>query len=265
MPVLHTGSAVNEEGPAVRKAMVVMVGIIAGLGLVVGSSQSEAVVDSCSLSGSYSLSALGEAGGFIELMGIVDFTPNVAPFATPGAECHSGAFTGNLTLKRQGGAGAPIVVTGTYAVNADESFSLTVPGVIGLTGLLSQVADNIANAFNFVARFEQEEPIALAGSAFRRSLSGVASEVQIVSNETSINNVASVKFISVSCPQTSPGIKVLGGGAAVTGFPANVRLNQSSPTLPGESGWSAQAEKFDVVGFPGAWGLRVFAICARVQ
>lgn len=260
MPVLHTGSAVSEEGQAVRKAMVVMVGIMVGLGLVVGSPHSEAV-DSCTLRGDYSLSALGEATGFLELMGIVDFNPN--------GGCTGGDFTADLTLKRQGGAGAPIVVAGTYFVDAGGGFSLTVPGVIGLTGLLSQGAGDIANAFNFVARFDQGEPIVLAGSAFRRLVSGVASEVQIVSNQTSINETNG-KLLDVLCPQTDPTklrIKVLGGGATVIGFPGqdfgNVSLSQSMPT-PSGAGWSGRAGKGE--GAPGpSWGLRVFAICARVQ
>lgn len=237
-----------------RKAMVVMSGIVMVLGSVVGPPHGEAI-DSCTLRGDYSLSALGEAAGFLELMGLVNFNPF--------GGCNDGVFTANLTLKRQGGAGVPIVVTGTYDVDADGRFIVAVPGVIGLTGLLSQVAGDIANAFNFVARFEQGEPIVLAGSAFRQIL---VLGVQIVSSETAIN-VANPKFASVACPQGSeprPGIKVLSGGAQVIGFPADVNLNQSSPTLPGGTGWSAQAEKATVSNTaPGAaWGLRVFAICA---
>lgn len=244
------------SGQAVRKAMVVMVGIMTGLGLVVGLPYSEAV-DSCTLNGNYSLSALGEAAGFLELMGIVNFTPN--------AGCTGGVFTADLTIKRQGGAGAPIVVTGTYTVGSDGSFSLTVPGVIGLTGLLSQVTDNVANAFNFVARFEQGEPIVLAGSAFRQSFSSVF-EVHTVSNETPMN-LTNPKFISVGCPVVGPEqTKLLGGGAEVTGFPADVNLNASQPTLPGPTGWSAQAQKATAgVSAPNPWGLRVFAICVKVQ
>lgn len=245
-----------------RKAMVVMVGIVTVLGFVVGPPYSEAV-DSCTLNGNYSFSALGEAGGFIEVMGIFNFNPF--------GGCTGGDFTADLTLKRQGGAGAPVVVAGTYFVGfVDERISLTVPGVIGLTGLPSQVAGGVANAFNFVARFEQGEPIVLAGSAFRQTLSGSAgvSEVEIVSNETSINN-ANPKFIFVDCPGTGPGrLKVLGGGARVTGSSAGVSLNESIPN-PAGAAWSAGAEKLVIPGgpvvSPGDWGLRVFAVCAKVQ
>ena len=253
-----------------RKAMVVMVGIVTVLGFVVGSPHSEAL-DSCALNGSYSLSALGEAAGFLELMGIVNFTPN--------AGCTGGDFTANLTIKRQGGAGAPIVppITGTYFVVPNTSgFSLTVPGVIGLTGLLSQRAGGIANAFNFVARFEQEEPIVLAGSAFRQSVSsdlvsGVVSEVEIVSNQTSIN-VTNPKNILVDCPPgggPNPNIKkVLGGGAEITGMPADVKLLKSIPAPFGGTQWTASAFKQILPGDPNAnaaWGLRVDAVCGRVQ
>ena len=72
-----------------RNAMVVLVGMLVVLGLVIRPGPSEAVVNSCSVSGNYNLS--GFALGNTEVFGLLAFTPN--------GDCMAGTFTGSVTIK----------------------------------------------------------------------------------------------------------------------------------------------------------------------
>ena len=109
------------------------------LGLLGGPSQSEAV-DSCSVSGGYNLS--GFALGNTEFFGRLVFTPN--------GSCTGGTFTGPITIKLDGAAPVTITPTGTYVVNSDASITITAVGLVTLTGNVSQVANNLANAIHAV-------------------------------------------------------------------------------------------------------------------
>jgi len=150
-----------------RKALVFMVSIVATLAIAVGPPASEAThagpePDSCTLGGTYVISALGEAAGFVQVLGTLTFSAN------PG--CLQGVFTAILTIKHSGGAGGPTVpsqLLGAYFVDENGLISFTVSGVGTFKGLVAEVVGGIANAFQLVAGFEASEPIVLGGSGHR--------------------------------------------------------------------------------------------------
>ena len=155
-----------------RKMVVFMASIVAMLGLLVGAPRGEAThagpeFDSCTLSGTYVISALGEAAGFLQVLGKISFVPN--------QDCILGVFTADLTIKHSGSSGVPTVpspLLGAYSVNENGLISFTVSGVGSFKGLVAEVVGGTANAFNLVAGFEASEPIVLGGSGHRLVPSG---------------------------------------------------------------------------------------------
>jgi hypothetical protein len=143
----------------VRRAIVGLVGIVAMLGLVVGPPPAEAAINSCSLNGTYILSGLGEAAGFLEVVGSLIFTPT-----TPA--CTGGTLGGSVTIRRQGAAPTPFTPSGTYSVNSSGSVTATVPGVIDLVGVISLVTspDNVANTIHLVVTFTGPQVLALTAT-----------------------------------------------------------------------------------------------------
>jgi len=142
----------------VRKAIVVMAGIMMVIGMLVSPPQSEAATNSCSLDGTYVFSGLGEAGGFFEVLGSLVFTPS-KPL------CIAGTFTGFVTIQHQGQPVENFIVppTSIYNVTNDGRFTGNSP-VLNLVGEVSMVAgDPIANAVSIVAAFN-------TGSVFAATL-----------------------------------------------------------------------------------------------
>ncbi len=127
----------EKEGQTMRKVMMGLTGTLVVLGVVLGPRPGEAI-DSCSITGIYSLS--GFALGDTEVFGSLLFTPN--------GPCTGGTFTGSVTIKQGGNPATTIAPTGTYVVNADTTTSITAPGLVTLTGNVSQIANNLANAIH---------------------------------------------------------------------------------------------------------------------
>jgi len=121
------------------KKLGLLVGMVVVLGLLMAPRPSEAV-DSCSVSGTYYMS--GFALGDTEVVGFAVFTPN--------GSCTGGSFTSSITIKVDGGAAQNITPGGTYVVNGDTTMSITATGLLTLSGLVSQVANNLANAIHAV-------------------------------------------------------------------------------------------------------------------
>ena len=141
-----------------RRAMVVMVGIMAMVGVVSGPPPAEATLNSCSLNGSYVLSGLGEAAGFLETVGTLIFTPNAA--------CTAGALGGFVTIRKQGAAATGFTPAGTYTVDSVGVVTATIPGVIDLVGIISLVAssDMVANSIHLVVTFTGPQVLALTAT-----------------------------------------------------------------------------------------------------
>jgi len=126
----------------VRKAMVVMVGLMLGGGLVLSPAPARAI-DSCSADGAYNLSGLGEAAGFLEVVGTLTFTPN--------GSCTAGTLGGFITIRHQGAAATNFVPTGTYTVDSSGVLTASVPGIIDLVGLIALIgSDGKANSIHLV-------------------------------------------------------------------------------------------------------------------
>jgi hypothetical protein len=141
----------------VRRAVVLLVGIVAMLGLVNGPPRVEAALSSCSLNGTYILSGLGEAAGFLETVGSLVFTPNGA--------CTGGTLGGLVTIRHQGAAATNFAPTGTYSVDVNGVVSATVPGIIDLIGFVSLVSnDAVANSVHLVVTFTGPQVLALAAT-----------------------------------------------------------------------------------------------------
>jgi len=120
-----------------RKVMMGLTGTLVVLGVALGPRPGEAV-DSCSITGIYSLS--GFALGDTEVFGVLVFTPN--------GPCTGGTFIGNVTIKQGGNPATTIAPTGTYVVSGAIAISITAPGLVTLTGFVSQIANNLANAIH---------------------------------------------------------------------------------------------------------------------
>jgi hypothetical protein len=121
-----------------RKVLTVLVGFSMVLGPALLPRPALAV-DSCSVSGSFILS--GFALGNAEVLGSLVFSPNMG--------CTGGTFSGNVTVKVDGGAPSSFPLSGTYVVNADTTVIITAPGVT-LTGIVSELAGLAANAIQAV-------------------------------------------------------------------------------------------------------------------
>jgi hypothetical protein len=140
-----------------RKAIVVLVGLMLAIGGVTGPPRSEAA-DACSLNGTYILSGLGEAAGFLEVVGSLSFTPNGA--------CTSGTLGGAVTIRHQGAAPTPFTPFGTYSVDPSGTVTASVPGVIDLVGVISLVtsSDQVANSIHLVVTFTGPQVLALTAT-----------------------------------------------------------------------------------------------------
>jgi hypothetical protein len=151
-----------------RKTMIGMVGIMLVMGGVAGPPPSEAA-DACSLNGTYNLSGLAEAGGFLEFVGNLVFTPN--------GPCTSGTVGGSVTVAHQNQAATILEVPGTYSVTSDGVVTVTVPGVIQLTGLGSFTGGGVFNTVHFVVTFDPPQPQALSATATRNPPMGLSTVV----------------------------------------------------------------------------------------
>ena len=122
--------------------MVVMAGLMLGGGLVLSPAPARAI-SSCSANGAYNLSGLGEAGGFLEIVGTLSFAPNGA--------CTGGTLGGFITIRHQGAAATNFVPTGTYTVDSSGLVTASVPGIIDLIGLIALIgSDGTANSIHLV-------------------------------------------------------------------------------------------------------------------
>ncbi len=99
---------------------------------------SEAVVNSCSVSGAYVLS--GFALGDTEVLSLLVFSPN--------GTCTGGTFTGSVTVKQNGNPAVNSSPTGTYVVNNDTTTTITSTGGVPmtLTGIVSGVVGDLGIA-----------------------------------------------------------------------------------------------------------------------
>ena len=111
----------------------------------------------CSLSGTYHVDGLGEAGGFLEAVGTLTFTPNPA--------CTSGTVGGAITLRHQGQPPASFTPVGTYSVSPAGAVTLTLPGVIDLVGDISlEGGGTTANSLHLVAAFTSSVVFSVTGT-----------------------------------------------------------------------------------------------------
>jgi hypothetical protein len=135
-----------------------MVGLMVMVGLLIGPPSAEATLNSCSLNGTYVLSGLGEAAGFLEVVGALIFTPNGA--------CSAGTLGGLVTIRHQGAAPMPFTPSGTYSVDSSGNVTATDPGVIDLVGIISLVTstDNVANSIHMVVTFTGPQVLALTAT-----------------------------------------------------------------------------------------------------
>jgi len=167
-----------------RKTMSVLVGIV--MGGVAGPPPSEAA-DACSLNGTYNLSGLGEAAGFLGVIGDVVFTPN--------GPCTGGTVGGSVTIARQNQVATTLEVPGTYSVTSAGVVTVSVPGVISLTGLGSLTGGGIFNIVHFVVTFNPPQPQAFSATATRNPPTGLSTVVDrspsvfTLSNTTSLTSV----------------------------------------------------------------------------
>lgn len=139
-----------------RKAVLVLVPIV---GLVVGLSAPAAeAADSCSLSGTYAVDGLGEAGGFLEAVGTLIFTPDAA--------CTGGTVGGAITIRHQGQPPASFTPAGTYSVSSAGAVTLTLPGVIDMVGVISLEGGGgtTANSFHLGAAFMAPQVFSATGT-----------------------------------------------------------------------------------------------------
>ncbi|HZY31771.1 MAG TPA: hypothetical protein VFF86_09045, partial [Candidatus Methylomirabilis sp.] len=147
-----------------RNAMVVLAGIVMVGALLVGPLRGDgAATDTCTAQGTYSLSALADAGNTVQALGFMTLTQ-------PSLCTGLGTFSAEVDIKPLGGTTAHLSFTGTYFVNADGVFT-TNDTVVNLTGDVTQVAGGIANTIVFVANFGAAfsfgGPVVLAGVAVR--------------------------------------------------------------------------------------------------
>jgi hypothetical protein len=138
--------------------MGVLVGLLVMGGVLIGPPPAEATLNSCSLNGTYILSGLGEAAGFLEVVGSLSFTPN--------GPCTSGTLGGLVTIRHQGAAPTPFTPSGTYSVDSGGNVTASVPGVIDLVGIISLVTspDQVANSIHLVVRFTGPQVLALTAT-----------------------------------------------------------------------------------------------------
>jgi hypothetical protein len=99
---------------------------------------SEALVNSCSVSGEYVMS--GSALGDSQVLGFLVFSPN--------GTCTSGTFTGSVAVKQNGNPAFNFTPTGTYVVNSDTTMSITTTGGVAITlnGIVSGVVGDLGIA-----------------------------------------------------------------------------------------------------------------------
>ena len=150
-----------------RTTMIVLVGIMLVMGGVAGPPHSEAA-DSCSLNGTYSVDGLGEAGGFLEAVGTLIFTPNPA--------CTSGTVGGAITIRHQGQPPDSFTPAGTYSVSPAGAVTLTLPGVIDLVGFISlEGGGATANSLHLGAAFTSS--VVFSVTATRNPPTGLSTDL----------------------------------------------------------------------------------------
>jgi hypothetical protein len=122
-----------------RKVVVGLVGLALAVGLI-GQPQPSEAVDSCSVNGAYDLNGFGFND--TEVVGSLTFTPSVV--------CTGGTFTGSVTVKVDGSPAGTFPVSGVYTVDGDSTLNITATGLVTLTGRVSQLANNLANAIHTI-------------------------------------------------------------------------------------------------------------------
>jgi hypothetical protein len=206
-----------------RRAIVVMVGLMLAIGGVTGPPRSEAA-DACSLNGTYNLSGLAEAAGFLGVVGNLIFTPNGA--------CTGGSVGGSVTIGRQNQVATTAAVSGAYSVTSDGVVTVGVPGVIQLTGRGSLMGGNTFNAVHFVVTLAPPQPQALAATATRNPPTGLSTVVDRSPGVVTLsNNPFFVGVYDFSVPaNTLVGGKLLRGRLLYdytnnTGAPTNLTID----------------------------------------
>ena len=205
-----------------RTTMIVLVGIMLVMGGVAGPPHSEAA-DSCSLNGTYNLSGLAEAAGFLAVVGNLVFSPN--------GPCTSGGVGGSVTIGRQNQVAVTAPAAGTYSVTSDGVVTVAVPGVIQLTGRGSLIGGGIFNAVHFVVTLDPPQPQSLSATATRNPPAGLSTVVDRSPIAIGVSNTASATSVySFTVPaNTLVGGKLLRGALLYdysngTGSPRSLRI-----------------------------------------
>jgi hypothetical protein len=185
----------EKEGHTMRKVMMGLAGTLVVLGVALGPRPGEAL-DSCSVTGSYRLS--GFALGDTEVFGSLVFTPN--------GPCTGGTFTGSVTIKQGGNPATTIAPTGTYVVFSDTDFSLVAPGLVTLTGNVSQIANNLANAIH--AAGDVGGAINVGLTMTRSVVTGVST---ILDRSPGAVEVKNTTFVTAAYAFTVPANTLIGG------------------------------------------------------
>jgi hypothetical protein len=187
-----------------RRALVVIVGMIVLMAGAVRSSESVVmvVVNTCLLNGTYNFSGLAEAAGFEGIIGFLVFSPD--------APCTGGTVSGSVTIGRQNQVATTVPLSGTYSVAGDGPWvvSVSVPGIIQLTGLGSLLAGGIFNSIHFVVTLDPPQPQALSVTATRTPPIGLATVFDRSSSTFALTNTAAPTNVYVV---TVPANTLVGG------------------------------------------------------
>jgi hypothetical protein len=182
-----------------RKTMVVLVGIMLVMGGVADPPPSEAV-DACSLNGTYNMSGLAEAAGFLGVLGDLVFTPN--------GPCTGGTVGGSVTIARQNQAALTFSASGTYSVTGDGVVTVSIPGVISLTGLGSLTGGGVFNTVHFVVTFDPPQPQAFSATATRNPPTGLST---VVDRSPSVATVSNTTNLASAYAFNVPANTLVGG------------------------------------------------------
>ncbi|MBI2902346.1 MAG: hypothetical protein HYY12_01985 [Candidatus Methylomirabilis oxyfera] len=184
-----------------RKVVIGLVGIALLVSLSGGPHPSEAA-DSCSVSGGYDLNgfALGDA----EVVGSLVFSPIVA--------CTGGTFAGTITIRVDASPATVVPVSGTYTVGSDATITITAPGLVTLTGRVSQLANDLANAIHTVG--DIGGAINVAVTMTRSALRGVATVLNRNASVFTLINLPTPTIVyAFTLPAGTP--SVVAGSCAV--------------------------------------------------
>jgi len=182
-----------------RRALVVIVGMIVVMAGA-GRSSESVVVNTCLLNGTYNFSGLAEAAGFLGVIGDLVFSPD--------APCTGGTVSGSVTIGRQNQVATTAPLSGTYSVSTDGVVSVSVPGIIQLTGLGSLLGGGIFNSIHFVVTLDPPQPQALSVTATRTPPIGLSTIFDRSSSTFALTNTATPTNVYVF---TVPANTLVGG------------------------------------------------------